>query len=98
MGRRTLHVEEERRRAATSVHLPLAPLGVLALLLAVLAADRERQCAQSLLGDLLTALETVPVVTVIEPVERIVDLVERLRLHLDERKLQILLDVRFRAL
>src|SRR5262245_27650755 len=65
----------------------LALLGVLARLLAVLAADRERQGPQALLGDLLAALEAVAVGPVLEPRERLVDLVQRLGLHLDEREL-----------
>ena len=66
-GRRILHVEEQRRCAAPRRQLALALLGVLARFLAVLAADRERQRAQALLGDFLAALEAVAVVALLEP-------------------------------
>ena len=77
-------------RSRCSRHLPR--------LLAVLAADRERQRAQALLRDLLTALEAVAVGPLLQTRERLVDLVERLGLHLDERELDLFLDVGFRAL
>ena len=47
--------------------LTLALLGVLPGLFAVLAADREGQRAQPLLGDFLTAVEAVAVVALLEP-------------------------------
>src|SRR5258706_1032224 len=93
-----LHVREERRRAAPGRELTLALLGDLAGLLAVLAANRERQRAEPLLGDLFTAFEAVAVVALLEPQQRVVDLVQRLRLHLDQRELDVVLDVGFRAL
>ena len=86
------------RGAAPRGELTLALLGDLARLFAVLAADRERQRPQPLLGDFLAALEAVAVVALLEPRERVVDLVERLRLHLDERELDVFLDVGFGAL
>ena len=70
----------------------------LARLLAVLAADREGQRPEPLLGDLFAALEAVAVVALFEPRQRVVDLVQRLRLHLDQRELDVVLDVGFRAL
>ena len=55
------------RRAAPGVELTLALLGDLPGLFAVLAADRERQRPQALLGDFLAALEAVAVVALLEP-------------------------------
>src|SRR5438105_12327518 len=93
-----LHVEEQRGRAAARGHLALALLGVLLRFLAVLAADRERQRAETLLRNLLAAVVTIPVVALLEAGERVVDLVQRLGLHLHERELEILLDVGLGAL
>src|SRR5262245_49639861 len=93
-----LHIEEQRRGAAPGVGLALATLDVLAPLLAVLAADRERKSAQTLLGDFLAAFKAVAVVALLEASDRVVDLVERLRLHLDEREFQIFLNIRLGAL
>src|SRR5690349_18794887 len=94
-GRRLLtgHIEEERRGAAPGGLLPLALFGLLARLLAILAAHREWQRAQPLLGDLFAAFETVSVVAVLEPGERVVHLVQRLGLHLNERELDVLLNI-----
>src|SRR4029079_9749724 len=75
-----LHVEEQGRRAAAGGHLPLALLGVLARLLAVLAANRDRQRSHPFLGDLFAALEAIAIVAVLETTQRIVNLVERFRL------------------
>src|SRR4029079_17329691 len=86
-----LHVEEQRRRAAPRRQLPLALLDNFFCLLAVLAADGEGQRAQTLFGDFFSALETVAVVALIHTRERVGDLVERLRLHLDERELDLFL-------
>src|SRR5712691_1622779 len=93
-----LHVEEERCGAAALRHLALALFGDLPGLLAVLAAHREGQRAQPLLSDLFAAVEAVAVVALLEPRERVVDLVERLRLHLDEREFDVLLNVGLGAL
>ena len=60
-----LHVEEERGRTATS-GLTLALLGNLPGLFAVLAAHREGEGAQPLLGDLFAALEAVAVIALLE--------------------------------
>src|SRR4029450_3334515 len=73
---------------------PLALLGNLAGLLAVLAADGERQGAQPALRDFLTALEAVPEGAFLQPAEGLFDLRERFRLHLDEGELDVILDVR----
>src|SRR5437660_370115 len=97
-GAGVLHVEEERRSAAPGRELALTLLGSLAGLLAILAANREGQRAEALLGDLLAAFEAVAVVALLEPRQSIVDLVERLGLHLNERELDLLLDVGLRAL
>src|SRR2546430_13593243 len=86
-----LHVEEERRPAAALRQQPLPLLGVLLGLLAVLAADGEGEGPEALLGDFLAAVEAVAVVALLEPGERVVYLVQGLRLHLDQRKLDVLL-------
>src|SRR5262252_4726555 len=91
-----LHVEEQRGRAAPR-RLTLTPFGVFPRFLALLAANREGQRAQTLLCDFFSAIEAVAVVALFEPHERIVDLVERLRLHLDERQLDVFLDIGLRA-
>src|SRR5690349_19556154 len=93
-----LHVEEQRARAPTGRLLTLTALGVLTRLLAILAADGEGQRAETLLGDFLTAIEAVAVVALLEPMKRVVDLVERFRLHLDQRELEIFLNVGLGAL
>src|SRR5947207_5520185 len=98
MGRLDLHVEKDRAGAAPVVELTLTLLGRFAGLLAVLAADGERQRAQPLLRDFLGAVETIPVITLFEAHQRVVDLVQSLRLHLDESEFEILLDIGFSAL
>src|SRR5207237_9852677 len=92
------HVEEERGRPALAREHALALLGGLARLFAVLAANRERQRTQPRLGDFVAALEAVAVGPFLQTTERLVDLVERLRLHLDERELDVFLDVDLGAL
>src|SRR5215212_1382359 len=92
----TRHVVEQGRRAA-ALGEPLALLGDFARLLAVLAPDRERQRTEPLFGNLVTALEAVAVLPVFEPRQRLVDALQRLGLHLDQRELDVFLDVRFRA-
>src|SRR5262252_3843392 len=92
-GRRMLHVEEETTRAAARRHLTLALLGDFTGLLALLAAHRKGERAETLLGDLIAALVAVAVAAMVEAGERVIDLVERLGFHLDERKLDLLLDV-----
>src|SRR2546426_9682903 len=94
----SLHVEEERRGAAALRHLALALFGDLPGLLTVLAAHGEGERAQPLLGDLFAAVEAVAVVALREPRQRVVDLAERLRLHLDQRELDVLLNVGLGAL
>src|SRR6476661_222558 len=93
-----LHVDEERRRAAAGGHLALTLLGNFARLLALLAPHRERQGAQPLLSDFVAALEAIAVVALLQARERVVDLVQRLRLHLDQRELDLVLDVGLGAL
>src|SRR5688572_7028848 len=92
-----LHVEEERRRPPALRHHALALLRGLTGLLAVLAADGERERPKPALGDLLTALEAVAERAVLEPVEGFLDLVQGLGLHLDERELYVILDVGLRT-
>src|SRR5207249_6835245 len=86
VGRRILHIHEERRGAAARGVLPLALLRVLPGFFAILAANRERQRPQPLLADFLAAVEAVAVGAVLEARERVDDLIERLRLHLHERE------------
>src|SRR5881397_3808778 len=93
-----LHVEKEGRRAAPLGQLPLALFGNLLRFLTILTPNRERQRAESLFGDFLAALEAVPVVAVLEPRQGVVYLVERFRLHLNQRELDIFLDVGLRTL
>src|SRR5688572_5836507 len=92
------HVVEERRRATLLRGRPLTTLGCLARFLAVLAANREGQRTQASLGDFVTALEAVAVGPLFKTTQSCVNLVERFRLHLDQRELDVLLDVHFRAL
>jgi DnaK suppressor protein len=56
------------------------------------------EIAEPRLRNLIAAFEAVAVSVVFKAPQRGVDLVERLRLHLDERELDILLDVDLRAL
>src|SRR5215470_12681751 len=93
-----LHVEEERRGTTPAGNLPLALFGNFAGLFAVLAAYREWQRTQPLFSDLFATLEAVTVIALLEPRERIVDLVERLGLHLNEREFDVVLDVGLGAL
>ena len=71
---------------------------ILARLFAILAAHREGQRAQARLRDFVAALEAEAVTAVFETRERFVDLVERFRLHLDQRQLDVFLDVDFGGL
>jgi hypothetical protein len=87
------HVEEESRRPTALRHDALALLGRFPRLFAVLAANRERQRPQARLGDLVAALEAIAVGALVEAAQSRIDLVERLGLHLDERELDVLLDV-----
>src|SRR4051795_6481683 len=93
-----LHVDEQRGGAAALRHQAVALLLDLTRLFAVLAADRERQRAQALLTDFLTALEAVAVGALFEAMQRFVDPVERFRLHLDEGEFDLVLDVQLGAL
>src|SRR5258708_5242685 len=94
----SLHIEKERRRRTPRSHVALALLGKLLGLLAVLAANCERKSPQPLFGNFIATLEAVAVAALFEPLQRVVDLVERFRLHLDERELDVFLDVVLRAL
>lgn len=87
------HVEEEGCDAGATASD--AVVSVLPGFLAVLAAERERQRAQTYFADLAVALETAPVGAIVEAAKRLVDLVECLRLHLDERKIDVLSDTGF---
>ena len=57
------------------------------------ATYRERKRPQARFGNLFAALEAIAVAAVLETTQRRVDLVQRLRLHLDERELDVFLDV-----
>src|SRR3954465_546301 len=96
--RRVLHVEKQPGRTAARRKLTRALLVVFPGLFTVLAAHRERQRAQGLLADLLTAVEAVALSALPEPPQRVVDLFQRLGLHLHERELEIFLNVGFSAL
>src|SRR5262245_2058274 len=98
VGRRILHVEEKRAGPPASGELTLPLLGVLPSFLAILAPDRERQGTKPLLRNFLAAIEAVSVVALLEPHQRVVDFVERFRLHLDQGELEIFLDVGLSAL
>src|SRR6516225_5641060 len=87
------HVHEKRGPTATLLPDLFALGRCFASLFAVLAADRERQRAQARLGDFLAAFETVAVNAFLETTECLVDLVQRLCLHLDQGELDIFLDV-----
>jgi DnaK suppressor protein len=54
------------------------------------------EISEKRLRDLVAALEAVPVGSLFEARERFVDFVQRFRLHLDERELDIFLDIDFR--
>src|SRR5207248_6867505 len=84
--------------AAALGHQALTLLFHLARLLAVLAANRERQGAQPALADFLAALEAVAVGALFQPPKRFVDLIERFRLHLNQGELDFVLDVGLGAL
>src|SRR5262245_23119754 len=92
------HVEEEIRRTPALSQNALALCRGLPLLLTVLAAHREGQRTQTSFADLVTALEAVAVRVLVETPQRFVDLVERLALHLNERELDVFLNVDFGAL
>src|SRR3954468_13537040 len=98
LGRRMLHIEEQRARAAARVQLTFALFDAFPGLFAILAPDRERQGSQTLFGDFLATIEAVAVAALLQPDQRVVDLVEGLGLHLDEGELQLFLDVGFGAL
>src|SRR6188474_1985430 len=94
----SLHVDEERRIPATLGHQPLTLLLGLALLLAILAADRERQGAKTPFRDFFAALEAIPERPLFQTAQGFLDLVERLRLHLDQGELDLILNICFGAL
>jgi hypothetical protein len=92
-NRLALHVEEQGRRSAALGLESLPLLRNFARFLAVLAAHGKWQRAQAALGNLLAALEAVAERAFLEPAKRFLDLVERFRFHLDERELDIVLNV-----
>ena len=74
-------------------HDALSPLDRLTSLFTVLAADRKRKGPEACLGDLVAAFQTVAVRAFSEPTKRRVDLLQRFRLHLEQRKVDLVLDV-----
>src|SRR3989344_2492769 len=86
---------EIEERAAEEIawatrQLAFTLLGFLTLLFAILAAKREWQCPQSRLRDLVAALEAVAVEALHQPAERLVDLGQRVDLHLEKREVDVL--------
>ena len=94
-GAGLVHIDQEPGRPALG-QLTFPAFHDLALFLAVLAPDGERQRAETTLGNLVAALEAVAVRAFRVAEQRLFDLVERLRLHLDECKLDVILNVGFR--
>src|SRR5207237_5996925 len=92
-----LQIEEERCRSAPGVQLTLTLLDGFLGLFAVLTADGERQRPQALLGDFVAALEAIAVGALLQAGQRIVDFAERFRLHLNERALDVFLNIGFGA-
>src|SRR5580765_1631164 len=86
------HVHEKRGPTAARLPDALALGSHFTGLFTVLASHREGQRAQPRLADLLAALEAVAVEAFLQPAQRLVDLVERLGLHLDQGELDVLLD------
>ena len=76
----------------------LTLLGRLTSFFAILATHREGKGSQAPFGDLVAALETVAVGVFVEPSQCHVDLVQRFRFHLDQRELDLFLDVDLGAL
>ena len=72
-------------------------LSLLASFLARPAADRERQGPQPSFGNRASAFETGAVLVGVEPNERFIDAGERLRPHLEQGQLDILLNVGVRT-
>jgi hypothetical protein len=68
-------------------------LGRLTSFFAVLATNREGKGSQAPFSDLVAALETDAVRVFVEPSQSDVDLVQRFRLHLDQRELDVFLNV-----
>src|SRR6476661_6730741 len=94
----SLHVDEERRISAPLRHHPLALLLGLALLFAILAAHGERQRPEPPLRDFFSTLEAVPEGALFQAAQSLFDLVQRLRFHLDQRELDLVLNICFGAL
>src|SRR6187401_1781373 len=92
-GRRLVHIEKEPARPAR--RLSFAQLGHFAGLLAILATDRKRQGPKTALGNLVAALETIAECALFETGQRFANLGQRLRLHLNQGELDVVLDVRF---
>src|SRR5579871_2127114 len=70
----------------------------LARALAAAATDRERKGPQPDRRDLCPAVHATPVIIGVQAFQRLVDLRQGLAPHLEERKLELSLDVRLRLL
>src|SRR5215510_46678 len=88
-ARSVRRIEQERRGTLARQHA-LALLRAFARFLAILATHREGQRAQAGFRDFLATLEAIAVAAIFEAAQRCIDLVQGLRLHLDERELDIL--------
>src|SRR4026207_737285 len=86
VGRRILtgHVEEKRRAVALLSHRFLALSRLFRGFSAVLAPLGEGQRPETLLRDFSSAIRTISVGAFVQTAERIIDLRERFRLHLNQ--------------
>jgi hypothetical protein len=91
------HFAEECWGGATLRHDAIALLDGLSSRLTIPAPDGKRESPKARVGDLVAAVETVAVAALLKPAKRRVDLFERLRLHLDQRELDFVLDIDFRT-
>src|SRR6187455_168953 len=91
-------VQVDEKPCGPALCLPFALLGQLPRFLTVLATDREGQRPEASFRNLLTALEAVPVSPLIEAGECLLNLVQRLGLHLDQGQFDVVLDIRFGSL
>ena len=76
----------------------LAVVGHFTNVFTVSASHRERKRSQACFGDLASALGTVAVAPFVDSTQRGVNLVERLRLHLNQREFDVVLSIDLGAL
>jgi len=81
------------RTATPSLRHALTPIGRLTSFFTIPAPHCERKCAEARFGDLVAALEALTVGAIIETAERQVDLVQCFRFQLEQRELDLILDV-----